>query len=210
MDNYKITHDTWNKVASLYQEKFMDLDLYNDSYDIFCKLIPKKDADILEIGCGPGNITKYLVAARPGFRIMANDLSPNMIDLAKINNPTVEFGIMDCRNIDSINCIFDGIICGFCMPYLSKEDNHKFIKDCSELLRTGGVFYFSTIKGDYTRSGFETGSTGDRAYVYYYSEDDFKDVLIETGFSIMQLIEKKFTKSDGIEEINQIFITKKI
>ena len=210
MDNYKITHDTWNKVASLYQEKFMDLDLYNDSYDIFCKLIPKKDADILEIGCGPGNITKYLVAARPGFRIMANDLAQNMIDLAKINNPTVEFEIMDCRNIDSVNRSFDGIICGFCMPYLSKEDNHKFIKDCSELLRTGGVFYFSTIKGDYTRSGFETGSTGDRAYVYYYSEDDFKDVLIETGFSIMQLIEKKFTKSDGIEEINQIFITKKI
>ena len=210
MDNYKITHNTWNKVASLYQQKFMHLELYNESYDIFCKLIAKRDADILEVGCGPGNITGYLVAARPRFRIMANDVAPNMIELAKINNPTVNFEIMDCRNIENINRSFDGNICGFCMPYLSKEDNNKLIKDCSQLLRTGGVFYFSTIKGDYFRSGFETGSTGDKAFVYYYCEDDFKEVLLENSFSLIQLIEKKFIKNDGWEEINQIFIAEKI
>jgi hypothetical protein len=31
MDRYKETFETWNKVASLYQDKFMELDLYNDS-----------------------------------------------------------------------------------------------------------------------------------------------------------------------------------
>ena len=210
MDNYKITHDTWNKVAAIYQEKFMYLDLYNDTYDIFCKLIPKKDADILEIGCGPGNITKYLLAARPGFRIMANDVAPNMIELAKINNPTVEFEIMDCRNIENVNSKFDGIMCGFCMPYLSKEDNCKLLKDCSQLLHTGGIFYFSTIKGDYNRSGFEAASTGDKAYVYYYNKEDFNDVLIKNGFRLLQLIEKTITKNDGKEDINQVFISEKM
>lgn len=32
-NHYKETFEIWNKVASLYQEKFMNLDLYNDSYD---------------------------------------------------------------------------------------------------------------------------------------------------------------------------------
>ena len=39
MDKYKETFKTWNKVASLYQDKFMELDLYNDTYDFICSSI---------------------------------------------------------------------------------------------------------------------------------------------------------------------------
>lgn len=60
MDNYEETFETWNKVASLYQEKFMDLDLYDDTYETVCGSVSKDKAALLEIGCGPGNITKYL------------------------------------------------------------------------------------------------------------------------------------------------------
>lgn len=42
MDRYKETFETWNKVAIRYQEKFMDLDLYNESYDLICNSIQKK------------------------------------------------------------------------------------------------------------------------------------------------------------------------
>lgn len=34
MDKYKETFETWNNVASMYHDKFMDLDLYNDTYDV--------------------------------------------------------------------------------------------------------------------------------------------------------------------------------
>ena len=209
MDNYKITFETWNKVASLYEDKFMNLDLYNDSYDLFCKLINKKDAHILEIGCGPGNITKYIVSSRPDFKIQAIDVAPNMIKLARINNPTVEYKVMDCRLIKMISEKFDGIICGFCIPYLSAEDSSKLITDCYHLLNNNGLFYFSTIKGDYKLSGFEKGSTGDEAYVYYYNEDHFRKELIKNGFILIELLQKDFPKTDGTILINQIFIAQK-
>ena len=44
------------------------------------------DKQVLEIACGPGNITKYISRLRPDFQITAIDLSPNMIELAKANN----------------------------------------------------------------------------------------------------------------------------
>jgi SAM-dependent methyltransferase len=209
MDSYKITFETWDKVASLYQDKFMDLDLYNDSYDIFCQLLEKRNSDILEIGCGPGNITKYIVSARPDSKIVAIDVAPNMIKLAKLNNPTVDFKVMDCRNINTLVGKFDGIICGFCVPYLSIEDSFKLIKDGSHLLNKGGLLYFSTIKGDYNQSGFEAGSTGDFSYVYYYNEVHFQNELIKNRFRLIDLIQKDFTKSDGTNQINQIFIAQK-
>lgn len=62
MDPYKETFETWNKVASLYQEKFMELKLYNDTYDLICNVVIKNKATILEIGCGSGNITRYLLS----------------------------------------------------------------------------------------------------------------------------------------------------
>ena len=58
MDRYKETFETWNKMASLYQERFMDLDLYNETYDFICNAVVKEKAKILEIGCGPGNISR--------------------------------------------------------------------------------------------------------------------------------------------------------
>ena len=54
MNNYDETQQTWNKVASLYQDKFMDMDLYNETYDLICNSIKKPHAKILEIGCGQG------------------------------------------------------------------------------------------------------------------------------------------------------------
>ncbi len=83
MDRYQETFETWNKVAKLYEDVFMHLDLYNDTYDIFCELITKENAHVLEIGCGPGNITRYLLEKKPDLLINGIDISPNMISLAE-------------------------------------------------------------------------------------------------------------------------------
>jgi trans-aconitate methyltransferase len=119
MDRYKETFETWNNIASIYEDKFMKLDLYNDTYDYICNSITKQKAKLLEIGCGPGNITKYLLSQRPDFDIFGIDIAPNMIELAKKNNPTAKFAVMDSRQINRLETKYDGIIGGFCLPYLS-------------------------------------------------------------------------------------------
>ncbi len=210
MNKYKTTIKTWDKIASLYQDKFMDLDLYNDSYDVFCQQVIKTNAEILEIGCGPGNITKYLVEKRSGFNIKATDVAPSMIALAKENNPTVNFEVMDCRDIDKIKHKYDGIICGFCIPYISKEDCKNLIKDSCQLLEKDGILYLSTIEGDYSSSGYEYGSTGDETYVYYYSDDFFKKELIKNNFELLELIKINYPKTKDTSQTHNIFIAKKI
>jgi 2-polyprenyl-3-methyl-5-hydroxy-6-metoxy-1,4-benzoquinol methylase len=210
MDRYQETFETWNKVAELYQDKFMNLPLYNDTYDIFTNFLTKANfSSILEIGCGPGNITKYLLTNNSNLKIKGIDISENMIELARKNNPSAEFELMDCRDIHSLDNKFDAIVCGFCIPYLSQSDCLKMIVDCKNLLNDSGILYVSFVDGDYDNSGFISGSSGDRTYFYYHSIDFIESVLKVNCFQTEELIHKKYKKADGTEEIHTILISKK-
>jgi cyclopropane fatty-acyl-phospholipid synthase-like methyltransferase len=209
-DYYEDNFQTWNKLATAYQERFMDDDLYNDTYDRFCELIQKTNASVFEIGCGPGNLTKYLLAQRPDFKIEAIDVAPNMIALAKQNNPAADCKVMDCREIGKLDSKYDAIICGFCLPYLTKDDCAKLISDASLLLNEGGIFYLSAIEDDYEKSGFETSSDGqNKLFVYYHKENFLREELHANGFSRIETMRKSFSKKDGSVQTHLILIAQK-
>ena len=206
---YKETFETWNKVASLYQGKFMGLDIYNDTYDFICSTLNKPNSTILEIGCGPGNITKYLLSKRPDFEIFGIDIAPNMIKLAKENNPNASFAIMDSREISKIKTKYDGIVCGFCLPYLSPTDSEKLIFDANNLLNDNGLIYISFIEGGHNKSGFQVGSSGDRSYFYYHNLDKLKTQLLENSFDGLKIFKVEYKKSEAQKDIHTIVIAKK-
>lgn len=209
MDSYKETFETWNKVALLYQEKFMNLDIYNETYDLFCNAIAKDNAKILEIGCGPGNITKYILSEQPNYRIDGIDFSPNMIELAKKNNPTASFRVMDCRQIEKIDKIFDGIICGFCLPYISEVESLKLISDAFNLLDEDGLLYISFVEGDPADSGFKSASTGDRTYFYNHDLNKISQQLLETGFTKPQIFRVNYESVNSKKEQHTILLSSK-
>ncbi|WP_445454280.1 class I SAM-dependent methyltransferase [Flavobacterium sp. 25HG05S-40] len=209
MDNYRETFETWNKVAQLYEDTFMDLALYNDTYDTFCELVLPKNPSILEIGCGPGNITKYLLAKRPDFEILGTDIAPNMIALAQKNCPNATFEVLDSRAIEQIQSKFDAIVCGFCIPYLSQWDVEKLIRDCENLLKENGIIYVSFVAGEKYESGYQKGSSGDSTYFYYHTIAEVTHQLSLSNFKNQILMQKRYVKNDQSEEIHSIIIAEK-
>lgn len=186
MDKSQSAVNIFNKYAKEYADKFMDVNLYANTFDFFCDTVQNQNAEVLELACGPGNITKYILNKRPDFKILGLDLAPNMVELAKVNNPSAEFKIMDCRDILKLKKMFDALMCGFCLPYLSKEETVQLIKDASTLLKSEGIFYISTMEDDYSKSGFKKGSKGDEIYMHYYQGDFLTDTLIENGFTVLK------------------------
>lgn len=206
MDKYQETFETWNKIAKIYEDKFMDMDLYNESYDFICKNINTENASLLEIGCGPGNITKYLLNKRPDFKILGIDVAPKMIELARKNNPTAKFEVMDARAIGQINGSFDGIIAGFYLPYLSVAECNEFISNASKLLRAKGLIYLSFVEGEPEASEFKTNHEGDRVYFQYHELAEVETQLQANGFGDIQVSKVAFKKPD----IHTIVIARKI
>lgn len=209
-DKTKNAIAVFNKHAKEYQRKFMDTELYHESFNLFCGQIAKENADILELACGPGNITRYLLEKRPDFKILGIDLSPNMIELAEANNPTAKFEMMDCRAIGSITGKYNAVMCGFALPYLSREEAIKLIADASSLLVSDGVLYLSTMEGDYSSSGLQRSSSGDEVYIHFHQEDYLVNGLKANGFEILELQRKNYLMQGGTETTDLIIIGKKI
>jgi 2-polyprenyl-3-methyl-5-hydroxy-6-metoxy-1,4-benzoquinol methylase len=203
--------DVFNQCATAYQEKFMDVDLYNDSFDWFCYGIITENATVLELACGPGNITRYLLKKRHDFKILGTDLAPNMIELAKINNPTAEFQLMDCRDIAKINKKYDAIMCGFALPYLSKEEAIQLISDASKILNPNGVLYLSTmIETEDDKSGLKSSSSGEfQTYIHYHQTEYLVQALEDNGFKINHLQHQNYPTTDGTKTIDLLIIAQK-
>lgn len=208
MDPNQETHDTWNNLAGLYQDKFMKLEVYNDTYDFICNTIRKVGAKLLDIGCGPGNITQYLLSKRPDFDVFGIDIAPNMVALAQQNNPTAQFEVMDTRDLAKLHTTFDGIIGGFCLPYLSPNERGQLIANAYQLLTAEGLLYLSFVEGDTSQSGFKSGSGG-RVYFHYHPLHELQADLKRQGFDEMQIFHVKYKISEVAFDLHTIITAKK-
>lgn len=194
--------------AELYQDKYMEQELYHDTFDHFCRSIEKQGAAILDLACGPGNITQYLLKKRPDFKVLGTDLSEKMLQLARINNPAADFQSLDMREIAGLDNKFDGIICGFGLPYLSREEVEQFIANSTQIFNSGGVLYLSIMEDDYSKSGYKGSSSGgsQQLYIYYHQADFLTQALEANGFKVLELVRKDFQQADGTNSIDLIIL----
>jgi len=200
MDHNKLAVELFNRRADVYEEKYMDVGLYAGTLDLFCSGVKAKGR-ILELACGPGNITMYVLNKRPDLDILATDLAPNMLEIGRKYNPGVEFRLMDCRDVAALQEQFDGVICGFALPYLSKDEAIRLIADISGVLIQGGLFYLSTIEGDYSGSRMQTSSQGDQLLMYYHEAGYLTEALRQNGFGSITIARKQMNADSDTDLI---------
>jgi predicted TPR repeat methyltransferase len=229
VDNNQQAVALFNQLAQGYQDKYMDLTIYGPWLNEFCDQLPQ-GARLLDIACGPGNISRYLLDKRPDITLLGLDLAPNMVTFAKTNNPEAEFIMMDCRDIDSLNpCYdaqsaavadgqmsantqgpFDALVCGFVLPYLSWQEVLTLFGDMHRLMKDDGLVYLSAMTGKPADSGLQTSSSGQQMYIHYHEEAMLIKALTAAGFDIFSHAQQAVTNpSPEREVIDSLFIAKK-
>jgi predicted transcriptional regulator YdeE/2-polyprenyl-3-methyl-5-hydroxy-6-metoxy-1,4-benzoquinol methylase len=188
----------FNAVADDYDAKFSPLTIYDSGYGVFLNTIPP-NGKILDIACGPGNLSHYFLSKRADLDVFGIDLAPKMIDLARRNNPNARFAVMDARRISDIGERFDGICCGFALPYLSDTEIRSLFSDAFQLLNPGGTAYFSTIEGP---DSVRIDTSGDRRHtltVHTHSASTITKWLAQAGFAVSALDRVGYASSRGEE-----------
>jgi len=200
--------DLFNKLANAYQERFFSVEAYKEPLFNFLVYLRNR-ASVLDVACGPGNISHFLLKEKPELKLLGIDLAPNMIDLAVSNNPGAKFIVHNAMEIDRLDDSFDAIVVGFLFPYLPKEQVELFIQKAWKKLNKNGIIYISTMEDRYENSRMRTSSTGDQVMMYYYETFFLTDLLERTGFHILSTYTQPFAVSETETDTDLILIASK-
>ncbi|MET0895935.1 MAG: class I SAM-dependent methyltransferase [Acidimicrobiia bacterium] len=100
----------------------------------------KRGGLVLELGCGSGLLTKYLVEA--GHRVLATDASPAMVDLTRDLVPSVPVEVLRLPT-DPLPAADAIVSVGHALSYLdSEEDIDRSLAAMADALEPSGVLAF--------------------------------------------------------------------
>lgn len=136
----------WDKVAERYSKKpVADEEAYQKKLGVTRDYF-EPDMEVLEIGCGTGSTA--IVHAPFVRHILATDISPKMIEIAKgkaaaekIENITFEVASVD--DLQVADQSLDVVLALSVLHLL--EDRDEAIANVHKMLRKGGVFVSSTV-----------------------------------------------------------------
>lgn len=97
----------------------------------------KGNETILDVGCGPGTLTKVLAQRVPRGKVIGIDASPSMIALAKTQGiKNAEFYVMDATKIPFKNT-FDVVYSNAVFHWI--DDQEALLKAIHQALKSGGL-----------------------------------------------------------------------
>ncbi len=174
----------FNEMAEVYQQKYMNVDIYQEPLGYFLNKLNNSNKSILDIACGPGNMLNYIVKQNAAFNLYGLDLSEEMIRLAKLNVPAAEFELYDCRCLSSFKSTYNAILCNFLIPYLSEKETEKLISDVYNLLLPSGLLFFGFIMEETNRNEIVLSSKGHEVRMNYYSVDFIQKLFQQHHYKI--------------------------
>lgn len=183
-DRCQETVATFDKFAERYAEKYFALDIYDRFYQMFADRIPRGQASVVDIACGPGNVAAWLTRVRPDIAVVGVDLANNMIEQARGRVPAAEFHLLDCRELERLHRKFHGAAFAFGLSFLTDEDAARFFTSLQQVLLPGGVLLLSTITGDSNRSEYLAAGTTDRVFMVYRTPAEVRRLVESYGYRI--------------------------
>lgn len=95
---------------------------------------------ILDVGCAAGRDCAWF--AKKGFNCFGIDLSPSMVDRARLAVPGVNFSVMNILDLDFPDGSFDGIWCSCVLIHISKADVPRALGEMHRVLAPKGSIFF--------------------------------------------------------------------
>jgi len=180
MDNRERVFEVYNKIATWFAEHRYGGLLEKPYLDELTGYL-NEDATILDLGCGTGKpIMDYLL--NQGLNVTGVDGSSEMLGLAKLNFPAIEFILEDMRKL-ALNRRFDAIIAWDSFFHLPAADQPDMFEVFKNHLNPGGILLFT--------SGTEHGEAwgmngGENLFHASLSTDAYRQLLEKHNFKVLK------------------------
>lgn len=173
---------TYAKIAQAYSDEFFadtsDIPIINE----LTKRLPK-GARVLDLGCGPGQFTKYLVDQ--GLVAEGVDISDEMLAIARARVPKVTFRKMDMRKLEYPDHTFDGILAAYSIIHIPAAELPGVFAGIRRVIRPNGYVLFIAQQGEPDQIRDEPLAKGEKIFVNFFSKERLNSALIQAGFKVV-------------------------
>lgn len=149
-----------------------------------------------DFGCGPGQTTKFLYD-NCAKELIGIDLSPAMISAARKLSPEIEFETGDLLNIVYPSGYLGSALAFYAIVHFTNDQIRKCFGEINRVLKTGGDFLFSFHVGDEVVHFDKAHDKEVDIDLFFFKTDDIIELLYETGFSVIDAIERR--PYEGVE-----------
>ena len=151
---------------------------------LFCNLTLAADlgTSVADVGCGTGRLEPYLAAR--GLSPRGIDLSPQMIRVARRDNPGFAFDVADLRELPIEAASLAGVVCWYSLMYLAPSDRPAAFGELARVVKPGGYLVTAFKAGDsqLRRAGHSTG-LGVEFDIYWLSPGEMERQVTGAGFT---------------------------
>lgn len=194
-------NDKWN--AALYDEKHAFVSQYGES--LVQVLAPKPGENILDIGCGTGDIANKIQGY--GAKVHGIDRSENMVAQAREKYPDMLFDVIDTTAL-SYSKTYDAVFSNATLHWIKQPQ--KVLQGIYDSLKTGGRFVaefggkgnVQMITNEMRKQAYALGLPyeEERFPWYFPSIAAYASIMEEVGFTVTfaQLYDRP-TKLEGAE-----------
>ncbi len=145
-------------------------------------------SDLLEAGCGTGQISGWLAQQVAPGRLLAIDFAEAMLEQARNKVSTAEFRCADvCRDDLGMAC-FDTALCFHSFPHF--RDQAAAIATLARALRPGGRLIVMHLAGSREINSFHDHVGGAVHGDHLPSSEDWASLLGQVGLELQQLIDQ--------------------
>jgi ubiquinone/menaquinone biosynthesis C-methylase UbiE len=183
---------SYDRVAEEYAAEYRN-ELERKPFD--CEVLDEfaasvQDHDrICEIGCGPGQISRYL--HDHGVSIFGIDLSEEMVKSAQRINPDITFVKGNMLSLDLPEASVAAIVCFYAIIHLQRNDAAEALKEMNRVLEPGGLLLLSFHGGEGELHRDQWYGKSVSIDVTLFAPDEMANYLISSGFEVVKLAERE-------------------
>ncbi|OGH73018.1 MAG: hypothetical protein A2921_00690 [Candidatus Magasanikbacteria bacterium RIFCSPLOWO2_01_FULL_43_20b] len=179
--------DTYNKIAGDWFRQHQPDSWWHEGTDKFISSL-KAGASVLDVGCGAGLASKYLV--EKGLSLVGIDFSEKLIEIAKREVPLGKFLVMDMNNLGSLEEHFDGLYVKASILHLAKKEVPDFMLKLKERFKPNGFIYIA-VKGankgqqeEQVKIEHDYGHTYERFFSFFFLPE-MEKYFTDAGFKVI-------------------------
>lgn len=191
-------HEVYDRHVDDHADRTSESELPDSFFELLDQFVSElgSGSTVLDVGCGIGRDVSVILEEYDGVdQGIGFDLAENMVDRARVMNPSGEYAVADAMSLPFESDSIDGVWCPATLFLLDREEIEVALEEIHRVLTEDGVVMvgFKLEDGQGSEEGYHFRNRfGEEVRYFYFDGDSVLDLVESVGFDCFEWVDLEF------------------